>query len=147
MSGNDLTGEFLTEDVDLTPIKFLVDRLPRTVEYRADELSQQEFDTQQQSFWYMPEEYKQIDIVAHVLNLCRDEGSRQRAASELLLYAERNLLDLLRFLVYLVDTMRSNGIIWGVGRGSSVASYVLFLLGVHRVDSLFYDLDIRDFLR
>jgi DNA polymerase III alpha subunit len=43
--------------------------------------------------------------------------------------------------------MKANNIIWGVGRGSSVASYVLYLLEVHRVDSMYYNLDIREFLR
>jgi DNA polymerase III alpha subunit len=43
--------------------------------------------------------------------------------------------------------MSSNGIIWGVGGGSSVASYVLYKLGVHRVDSLYYNLDVTEFLR
>jgi DNA polymerase III alpha subunit len=57
------------------------------------------------------------------------------------------LFDLLRYLKYLVDTLRANRMIWGVGRGSSVASYVLYLLGVHRIDSMFYDLDAREFLR
>jgi DNA polymerase III alpha subunit len=57
------------------------------------------------------------------------------------------LFDLLRYLVYLVDVMKQNQVIWGVGRGSSVASYVLYLLGVHRIDSMFYDLDVTEFLR
>jgi DNA polymerase III alpha subunit len=57
------------------------------------------------------------------------------------------LFDLLRYLKYLVDTLKSNNMIWGVGRGSSVASYVLYLLGVHKIDSMFYDLDITEFLR
>jgi DNA polymerase III alpha subunit len=43
--------------------------------------------------------------------------------------------------------MTENHVIWGVGRGSSVASYVLYLLGVHRIDSMFYDLDVSEFLR
>ena len=43
--------------------------------------------------------------------------------------------------------MKQNHIIWGVGRGSSVASYVLYKLGVHRIDSLYYNLDIGEFLR
>jgi len=64
-----------------------------------------------------------------------------------LLFQERNLFNLLRYLKYLVDTMRSNNIIWGVGRGSSTASYILFKLGIHRIDSLFYQLDIAEFLR
>jgi DNA polymerase III alpha subunit len=48
---------------------------------------------------------------------------------------------------YLVDTLRKNIIVWGVGRGSSVASYILYLIGVHRIDSLYYDLDIAEFLK
>jgi DNA polymerase III alpha subunit len=63
------------------------------------------------------------------------------------LFQERNLFDLLRYLKYLVDTLQANRMIWGVGRGSSVASYVLYLLGVHRIDSMFYDLDPSEFLR
>jgi DNA polymerase III alpha subunit len=46
-----------------------------------------------------------------------------------------------------VETMRVNNIVWGVGRGSSVASYVLYLIGVHKIDSMYYDLDIEEFLR
>jgi DNA polymerase III alpha subunit len=54
---------------------------------------------------------------------------------------------LLFYLKYLVDAMRENKIVWGVGRGSSVASYVLYLIGVHRIDSIKYDLDIKEFLK
>ena len=43
--------------------------------------------------------------------------------------------------------MIEHQVIWGVGRGSSVASYVLYKLGVHRVDSMYYDLDPQEFLR
>jgi DNA polymerase III alpha subunit len=64
-----------------------------------------------------------------------------------MLFQERNLFDLLRYLKYLVDVMNQHEVIWGVGRGSSVASYVLYKLGVHRIDSMFYDLDPQEFLR
>jgi DNA polymerase III alpha subunit len=47
----------------------------------------------------------------------------------------------------MVTVCKENNIVLGVGRGSSVASYVLYLLGVHRVDSLKYDLDIKEFLK
>jgi DNA polymerase III alpha subunit len=43
--------------------------------------------------------------------------------------------------------MRKHNIVWGVGRGSSVASYVLYLIGVHKINSMYYDLDIEEFLR
>jgi DNA polymerase III alpha subunit len=106
-----------------------------------------EFHTAQQSTWHMPEEYKTLDIAEHVLGLCQTEAELQRCGTELLLYQERGLFDLLRYLKYLVDVMTQNQVIWGVGRGSSVASYVLYLLGVHRINSMYYNLDIAEFLR
>jgi DNA polymerase III alpha subunit len=106
-----------------------------------------DYDALQQQKWHMPDQYRDLDIAVHVLSLCRTDTELQRAGHELMLYQERGLFDLLRYLVYLVDVMRENQVIWGVGRGSSVASYVLYLLGVHRIDSMFYDLDVGEFLR
>jgi DNA polymerase III alpha subunit len=107
----------------------------------------EEFDRVLQKNWRMPVEYRELDIAEYVLGLCREEQELQRVGQELLLYQERNLFDLLRYLKYLIDTLRKNNVVWGVGRGSSVASYVLFLLGVHKIDSLYYNLDINEFLK
>jgi DNA polymerase III alpha subunit len=107
----------------------------------------EEFDNTLQKNWHMPREYKDLDIAAYVLGLCREEHELQRVGQELLLYQERNLFNLLRYLKYLVDILRKNNVVWGVGRGSSVASYVLFLIGVHKIDSLYYNLDIDEFLK
>ena len=109
--------------------------------------SVEEFDARFQRKWRMPQEYKDLDIAEYILGLCREEHELQRVGKELLLYQERDLFDLLRYLKYLVDTLRKNNIVWGVGRGSSVASYVLFLIGVHKIDSLYYNLDIEEFLK
>jgi DNA polymerase III alpha subunit len=117
------------------------------MQYHALDIPVTEFDQQQQSQWHMPESYQQLDIAQYVLNLCGTDQELQRCGQELLLYQERGLFDLLRYLKYLVDVMRENRIVWGVGRGSSVSSYVLYLIGVHRVDSIYYDLDIEEFLR
>jgi len=106
-----------------------------------------EFDQRCQGRWFMPEEYKNLDIAQYVLDLCSTQEQLQRAGTELLMFQDRGLFDLLRYLKYLVDVMRENQVIWGVGRGSSVASYVLYLMGVHRIDSMHYDLDPGEFLR
>lgn len=111
------------------------------------DVSVPEFDAQRQSRWFMPEEYKSMDIARHVLELCHTPEQLQRVGQELLLYQERDMFNLLRYMKYLVDVLQQHGVIWGVGRGSSVSSYVLYLLGVHRVDSMFYDLDMNEFLR
>ena len=106
-----------------------------------------DWDHIQQQQWHMPDSYKTMDIAAHVLDLCDTDAELQRCGEELILYQERGLMDLLRYLRYLVDVMRENHVIWGVGRGSSVASFVLYKLGVHRINSLYYELDPTEFLR
>lgn len=120
-----------------------------TILTQLDDLgvSAEEFHSANQSNWHMPDKYKQLDIAKYLLDLCRTDAELQRVGAELLLYQERDMFDLLRFLVYIVDVMRKQDIVWGVGRGSSVASYVLYLIGVHKIDSLYYDLDIAEFLR
>jgi len=107
----------------------------------------EEFDQTLQAHWYMPDEYYEIDIAAWVLDQCKGEAELQRAGEELLLFQERDAFMLLRYMKYLVDTMRANNVVWGVGRGSSVSSFVLFKLGVHKINSLYYDLDPREFLK
>lgn len=98
--------------------------------------------------WVMPEYYRNLDILQYIQNLCPDDAERQhRVQQELELYKSRNLLDVLRLMVYIVDSMRKTNTLWGVGRGSSVSSYCLYLIGVHRIDSVKYQLDISEFLR
>lgn len=121
---------------------------PELIEYTTRPgVSSNVFDKEQQAKWHMPDAYKQLDIAEYILSLCKDEAELQRCGAELLLYQERDLFNLLKYLKYLVDVMIENKVIWGVGRGSSVASYVLYKLSVHRIDSMFYNLDHREFLR
>ena len=107
----------------------------------------EEFHAQNQNNWHIPEEYKNFDIAKWCLDQCENDEQVQRVGRELVMYQKRGLMSLLLFLRYFVKTMRSYNIVWGVGRGSSVASYVLYLIGVHKIDSIFYDLDVEDFLR
>lgn len=97
--------------------------------------------------WLMPEEYKQLDIAEYLREFAHTPAQIRRLEQELEIYAQNNLTDLLRFLVYLRDTMIENDIVWGVGRGSSVASYVLYLIGINSIDPMKYGLEIGEFLR
>ena len=124
-----------------------VNNIPECTVYQPDELSTIEFDKINQQLWYIPVEYQNYDIATFVLDQCKTEEELQRAGIELLMFQEREMFPLLRYLKYLVDTMRKNNVMWGVGRGSSVSSYVLYLMGVHRINSLFYDLSIDEFLK
>lgn len=153
MQGQDianLNGVLVDPPVDSETAALILEDFPKFIQYdkyAEENLSVAEFDHRNQQHWFMPEEYKQLDIAKLVLDLCKTDAELQRVGEELLLYQERNLFNLLRYLKYLVDVMTQNRLIWGVGRGSSVASYVLYLMGVHRVNSLFYDLDPQEFLR
>ena len=124
-----------------------LENVPELIKYNSLDITVEQFDNLNQSNWLMPEKYKTMDIAQYVLEQCNGEAELQRAGEELLLFQERDMFILLRYLKYLVDTMRENNIVWGVGRGSSVASFVLFLLGIHRINSLYYDLSIDEFLK
>lgn len=124
-----------------------LDNTPELIKYNKLDMSVEQFDQHNQFNWFMPEKYKTMDIAQYILDQCNGEAELQRAGEELLLYQERDMFVLLRYLKYLVDTMRENNIVWGVGRGSSVASFVLFLLGIHRINSLYYGLSIDEFLK
>jgi DNA polymerase III alpha subunit len=143
-------GQALVDNsVDLETAAQILEDVPAFVRYNelVDQMTTEEFDRRNQHVWFMPEQYQSLDIAQHALNLCESDQELQRVGQELLMYQERNLFDLLRYLKYLVDVMTEHRLVWGVGRGSSVASYVLYKLGVHRIDSLYYDLDPAEFLR
>ena len=119
----------------------------KLAQYTEPNVSVEEFDNQYQQNWHMPQEYKDLDIAKYLLDLCSNDAELQRVGHELLEYQKIDFFDALRFLTYMVDTMRENNVVWGVGRGSSVASHVLYLLGVHKIDSLKYNLDPDEFFK
>lgn len=111
------------------------------------DITKDEFDKINQNDWFMGEYYKELDIAKWLLERCTRQEELDRVQKELILFVQHNMMDVLKYLKYLVDTMRYYNILWGVGRGSSVASYCLFLIGVHKIDSIKYKLDINEFLK
>ena len=137
----------VSDRIEFTPALY-IEHIPELIHHIFDEnMTIKEFDEACQSRYLMPPENVNMDIAKFVLDQCQGEAELQRAGEELLMYQERDMLMLLRYLKYLVDTMRANNIVWGVGRGSSVSSFVLFLIGIHKINSLYYDLPIEDFLK
>lgn len=147
--GADLSGLYLSDPKkhneavkinfsDIAPINGL-----EHIDIDVDSWHQQNRNT-----WLMPKAYQNLDIAAWVLKQCNgNETELQRCGHELLEYAARDLLPLLKYLKYLVDTMNAAGVVWGVGRGSSTASFVLYKIGVHRIDSIKYDLPLEEFFK
>lgn len=113
----------------------------------SESLSFDEFHEQASNTWTFPKGYQDLDVKAWLLLKCRTDVERDRVLHELSLFEKKDMMMILRLFIFLVDYMRQNKFIWGVGRGSAVASYVLYLIGVHRVNSIKYNLDITEFLR
>ncbi len=96
--------------------------------------------------WFIPKDYCP-DLMLHLYDQCETEEQKRRVELELELFIKNGMYDVLHVMKYVVDTLRANNIVWGVGRGSSVASYVLYLIGVHKIDSIKYNLPIEEFFK
>jgi len=110
-------------------------------------LSKKSYDTLKQAEWFMPLQYYNIDIENYCLLKCNNDIERLRVLDELHEFKVRGMIPLLQWLIYFVDTCLEHNIVWGVGRGSSVSSFVLYLIGIHKIHSIKYNLDWQDFLR
>ena len=97
--------------------------------------------------WFIPEEYRTMDILDWLYQRCHTPEIRERVVEELRLFAKYDMIPVLKTMKYVVDTLRANNVVWGVGRGSSVASYVLHIIGVHKIDSVKYNIPIEEFFK
>ena len=102
---------------------------------------------EQQKFWLMPQYYQDIDIESLLLSRCDNDDEKARMLMELAEFKNRDLYIMLKYILYLVETVKAAKLVLGVGRGSSVASFALYKLGLHRVDSLKYELPLSEFLK
>ena len=98
------------------------------------------------SHWFIPDNYCP-NLTEILYGMCETDEQRDRVSQELELYIKHGMYDVLHVMKYIVDTLRANNIVWGVGRGSSVASYVLYLIGVHKIDSIKYSIPIEEFFK
>ena len=117
------------------------------IDYETPADSNDKYSYKNAENWCMPDEYIQLNIIDHLLSKTQNEQQYQRVVVELTEFEKRDMFPMLKFLVYMVDTLKDNNVLWGVGRGSSVASYILYLIGVHKIDSIKYNLDYKEFLR
>lgn len=122
--------------------------LDNQISYQKEsKLSPEEFIQRNASNWHVPDEYLNMDLEQWLLDKCSTHQERERVSMELVKFKDRSMVAVLKWLVYFVNTLRENDQIWGVGRGSSVASFVLYLIGIHKVNPIEYDLDIKEFLK
>lgn len=114
---------------------------------RPLEMTPEAFHSERQTQWMMDDEFKAIDVSEWLFERCKTEDEIERVIEEMQLFKQHEMEDVLRFLIFMTTTLREEGVWWGVGRGSSVASFCLYLIGIHKVNSIKFGLDIREFLR
>lgn len=102
---------------------------------------------ERQNEWFYPKEYDNIDLQTYFLNMCSNDIEKNRVKTELKIYYEKGFEKFLRNCIYISDKIRENDWVVGCGRGSSCCSYLLYLIKLHLVNPLEYDLDIREFLK
>lgn len=101
---------------------------------------------ERKNHWFYPPSYDDINLETYFTNISKD-NDLDRIKQELQLYKEKSMEKFLRFCIYLADNIKENGWVVGVGRGSSVCSYLLFLLQINLVNPIEYSLDIKEFLK
>ena len=160
-SMEELTKALLKYNLDLN--KVYVDHITKDVAqfnlYSSTKISKKTSIKHLSAEWTYPEKYKHLDIekyiylkfISHVekTSFTADKVKKRlaRIDTELRLFKEYHLYDLLKAIIYIVDEFEKNQVIWGTGRGSSCASYILYLIGLHEVDSVEYDLSLDEFFR
>jgi DNA polymerase III alpha subunit len=107
--------------------------------------------------WSLPNAYLQIDLIDYFGNLLAlkfqvlgythelQDAALLRVAQELEEVHNRGMTRFMQTMIYVIDVFKQNSVVWGVGRGSSCASYLLFLLGVHIVDCVKMDISLDEF--
>ena len=107
--------------------------------------------------WQLPEPYLSMDLrstivdraVVRLLELNYPPDVNERATHRIMEEYEeierRGMVEFFRTIIYIIDTFKKEGVVWGVGRGSSCASYILFILGLHSVDAVVYDVPLEEF--
>jgi DNA polymerase III alpha subunit len=101
--------------------------------------------------WSIPEAYIKMDIESHIKSIPLDDDNIDlriaRRDKEIELFRKYGLEDILRLVVFIVDTLKEKNVVWGTGRGSSCSSYLFYIIGLHCVDVIKYDIPIHDFFK
>lgn len=145
--GFDFDALFATPSADVSKFNSIVKQLDSAYKPIETASSSQYTGIRWFDHWTTPEEYQNIDVAEFCYNRCETVEEVTRVQYELVLFEERDMLPVLRHLIFLVDHFRANSILWGVGRGSSVSSFILFLIGINRINPLIFGLDIKEFLK
>ena len=123
---------------------------------KQDQLNQNGDEPVKLSFaWNIPQEYADIDLHEFItaefekIAVGLSEKDLEKACDRIFLelgeIERRGLTELFKTIIFVLKRFKEENVIWGVGRGSSCASYILYILGLHSVDCLKYDIPLTEF--
>lgn len=107
--------------------------------------------------WVIPAKYLEIDLTEYVIAVYENcakklnytsselDHAENRIVAELAEIERRGMVEFVKTVIFIIDEFRKANVVWGVGRGSSCASYILFLLGLHLVDPVRFDIPMDEF--
>lgn len=102
--------------------------------------------------WTIPKKYLELNIVDLCVMALRDrrltgDDYIERLSWELKQMDEKDMHQFVRCLLYVTHQFKEKGVLWGVGRGSSCASLIMYLLGINRVDPVKYNIPAEEFFK
>lgn len=115
--------------------------------YAEPNITIEDFDYANQSNWYIPDNYLEFDPLEYCLNKCTNDAEIERVCLEYVEFESRQLIRVLQWAKYFVDTCTTHNVLWGVGRGSSVSCFLLYLIGINKINPLTYNLHYNEFLK
>lgn len=98
----------------------------------------------------------ETEIIDEIIDRCKngkhadlmnDDAYMNRIEQELVEVVNEQQEGFILSVAMICDTLDQNGILRGFGRGSSCASLLLFMLGVHDVDPVMYDIPMSEFFK
>jgi DNA polymerase III alpha subunit len=140
-------GDIVIDDADeIAYFEQYCEKLTGDIKLVAEDTSN-DFHEVNTNVWHIPDKYLDINVREYLIAKCKKQEEIDRVNIELNEFESRGLEVVLNLMIYLVDHFTENNIVWGVGRGSSAASFCLYLIGINRVNSLKYNLDINEFFK
>lgn len=104
--------------------------------------------------WLLPEKYLTLNLKEYLAEKFLEkfqvedelfEDRLDRLNNEIVEIDHRNLEMLFKTIIYVLDTFKEKQLVWGVGRGSSCACFILYILGLHMVDPIKYRISMTEF--
>lgn len=148
MSGYDVTNFSVTSEKDVTENNNSEDLNIKKINfYQKNKSELTEYFNDIKNDFIIPDNFMSIDLYNFLLSKCNTQEEYIRIEYEYNLIVKKDMINFFKCIIYLVDFFRNNDILWGVGRGSSVSSYALYLIGIHKINSIKYNLDCHEFFK